>query len=104
MMKTKNAVKDSVLDDDVVGRIVEAIAGPVRMMTPNAVFERNQIYNYVQVKLAQNRSLHSRERLPTGEKANVAIRHGRRCEKKDVADQTVDSSVTDETQGDRLIG
>lgn len=96
MSKVENAAKDNVLSEEATGRIAEEVSRSDQLMKPFALFVRDQVYHRVLVTLAEERFLHSRKRLPTGEGESVPSRHGIHYEKKDETDMTVDSFDTDE--------
>lgn len=58
-------------------------------MKPIVVFVKDQVYQYVQVRLHKKRFLHRWESLPTGEKKSVSSRQGTHCERKGKTPSTV---------------
>lgn len=65
MEKIKNEAKDAVMSDDVIGRIANEVARSDQVIKPIEVFTRNQVYQHVQVRVAEEGFLLSQERLPT---------------------------------------
>lgn len=66
MAKIKNSAKDAVLSVAVIAVIGEEVARSDQVMKPIAVTVRDQLCHHVQVRLAGERYLYSREGLPTG--------------------------------------
>lgn len=100
MAKIENAAKNAGISDDVIGRVAEVIARSDQLMKPNAVIVSDQVYHQLQVGLAEESLLHSRERLSTGKVAYIPRRHKPQSEKKGDTDSTADSSDTDKIRQD----
>lgn len=60
------------------------------------------MYHHVQVRLAEERFLHRKERFPTGEIESFSSERGSEGEKKDNIDSTFDTPDTVKAHRDRL--
>lgn len=63
MAQVEDVFEDAVTFNEVIGRITEKVASSDQLIKPIAVFFCYQVYHHVEVGLAEERFLHSRERF-----------------------------------------
>lgn len=101
MAKFEQALKGGVMFGEAIWHVAQAVAQSNHFMKPIAIFARVQVNYHVKVRMSEDRSLQSKERLWTREGEHFPGRQGRWGEKNDETDSTAASYNTDDTRRDR---